>query len=96
MINELKVPEFKSSVPEILRHRMGERELNVWVADQLSIQTQTLNWIGEQLVETRKMAAESAETIHRWKSRIVDPVSIVIAGIVFLIPVVASVVALFK
>lgn len=93
MSDQLKVPDFKSTVPEVLRHKMTGDELNLWVADQLSIQTQTLAWMGEKLVETHRIASESAATIAHWKSNMVDPVKIVIAVLAWALPIAVALLA---
>jgi len=89
-MSELKVPSFQSAVPEVLRHPMTESERSVWVADQLSIQSQQLYWVCERLVETNRLAQENAKTIKTWRERIISPAAVGLAFIAWAGPLVIT------
>lgn len=90
-MSDLKVPEFKSAVPEVLRHPMTEQDRSIWVADQLSIQSQQLSWVCERLVETNRVACETAQTVASWREKIVSPAAILIAIAAWVTPVVVAI-----
>lgn len=85
-----EAPNFKSNVPEVVRHSMSKDEFQTWLADTLSVNDQRVEWLIRKVIELNNTVVKNDAQITRWKKWVENPVAVFIALAIWVGPLTVS------
>lgn len=86
----VQIPDFRTKVPENLRRRLTQEELQTWLADQMSLVDQKLDWTMQLLVIQQATVQDHETKLQWWETRVKSPLVLFGVFVAWLIPIVLS------